>query len=474
VSERNGPRRARRAGLLLAVLWLAAAGIACGKKGPPLAPLRPTPARIVEITPRRLGVTAHVTVTIPAANLDGTQPVDLDRVDVYAFTGMRPTDIRDLKYATKIGSIPVQRVFAAAQLAAWETQGVPPPPNPGIAPGAKGTVTEALLPEHAIAVTPRDKRDRKPEPKPTDDPPPILPLAGPVEEEQPVRFYAAVGISRRNVKGPNSIRPSLPLDPPASPPRDVAGTFTETAIALAWAPPVEQRLPIQVPVVPKVAPAAAAPSAPGASAVAADPAATAPVAAASEALDPLPSKPIGVPETIQYEYNVYRVEPPSADATQPAVAPGEALPGTVPLNDKPLAAVAFGEPIVALGAERCYVVRAVHRGVESAPSAPACVTPVDNFPPPAPTQLAAIGSEGAVSLIWEGVTAADLAGYIVMRADGPQAGLTPLFEAPLRETSYRDATAKPGVRYVYAVVAVDAATPRNVSLPSNRVEEAAR
>jgi hypothetical protein len=200
---------------------------------------------------------------------------------------------------------------------------------------------------------------------------------------------------------------------------------------------------------------------------------TAPAPAVAEEPDPLPSTPKGIPETIKYEYNVYLVEkPPEGDA--PPLAPGEALPGTLPLNDKPLTALTFDEAIVSLGVERCYVVRAVHRGVESAPSTPTCVTPIDNFPPPAPSQLAAIGSEGAVSLIWEGVTATDLAGYIVMRSEGASAPLAPLFEEPLRETSYRDTTATPGVRYVYAVVAVDRATPRNTSLPSNRVEEAAR
>jgi fibronectin type 3 domain-containing protein len=45
---------------------------------------------------------------------------------------------------------------------------------------------------------------------------------------------------------------------------------------------------------------------------------------------------------------------------------------------------------------------------------------------------------------------------------------------PIKETTYRDTTVKPGVRYVYAVVAVDTASPQNVSAQSNRVEETAR
>ena len=95
-------------------------------------------------------------------------------------------------------------------------------------------------------------------------------------------------------------------------------------------------------------------------------------------------------------------------------------------------------------------------------------------PPPAPSALVAVAGEGAISLIWEGVTAPDLAGYLVLRADAPDGTLAPLFDAPLRETTYRDTTARPGARYVYAVVAVDRATPGNRSALSNTVEERAR
>ena len=47
-------------------------------------------------------------------------------------------------------------------------------------------------------------------------------------------------------------------------------------------------------------------------------------------------------------------------------------------------------------------------------------------------------------------------------------------EDAVKETTFRDTTAKTGVRYVYAVAAVDNAKPRNVSDESNRVEETAR
>ena len=45
----------------------------------------------------------------------------------------------------------------------------------------------------------------------------------------------------------------------------------------------------------------------------------------------------------------------------------------------------------------------------------------------------------------------------------------------VKETRYTDQTVKPGVRYVYAVIAVDTQSPQpNVSAESERVEVTAR
>jgi hypothetical protein len=62
----------------------------------------------------------------------------------------------------------------------------------------------------------------------------------------------------------------------------------------------------------------------------------------------------------------------------------------------------------------------------------------------------------------------------VLRGEVPGETLQPLTPAPIRDTTFRDTTAKPGVRYVYAIVAVDSATPPNTSAQSTRVEETAR
>jgi len=112
--------------------------------------------------------------------------------------------------------------------------------------------------------------------------------------------------------------------------------------------------------------------------------------------------------------------------------------------------------------------------VEGEASPPQCVTPVDKFPPAAPHGLAAVPTAGQISLIWDANNEKDLGGYIVLRGEAPDGPAAPITAAPIKETSYRDTTVKPGVRYVYVIVAVDTATPANTSPQSARVEETAR
>ena len=108
-------------------------------------------------------------------------------------------------------------------------------------------------------------------------------------------------------------------------------------------------------------------------------------------------------------------------------------------------------------------------------SPPLCVTPVDVFPPAAPTSLAAVPSEGGISLIWEPNEELDLGGYLVLRREAGDATLQQLTEKPIAEARYRDTEVRAGTRYVYSVAAVDTRLPLpNVSALSVPVEETAR
>jgi hypothetical protein len=431
--------RPARAALLIG---LAAAGLAapgCGKKGPPLEPLLRVPGRATDIAALRVGDTVSVTFTIPSANIDETKPADIARVDLFAYTAMEPGDVRDPRRMTLVGSIPVrkppeppepQEAKAGDEHKPPKPPGPPAPPEPGEDQGAVVTLTETLTADMLVPVAP----DKKPPVLPSAEPvtwfgdPRVGPLAGPVPKPEPRRFYLVYGVSRAGHRGGVSPRPAVPLgQPPAAPPQPSLAV-TEGGIVVTWSVPPGARLPYQ------------------------EPAAGDVLAATTRGMEAAPA----------LAYLVYRL----------------GAKGPVRLTEKPVSDRTFTDQAVAFGTEGCYDVRTVvgqgNVAFESQPSPAACVTPADTFPPAAPTSLAAVAGQGVISLIWVGVDAADLAGYLVLRGDAPSGELTPLFEAPISQTTYRDVTARPGVRHVYAVVAVDKASPPNRSARSNTVEETAR
>jgi predicted small lipoprotein YifL len=156
-------------------------------------------------------------------------------------------------------------------------------------------------------------------------------------------------------------------------------------------------------------------------------------------------------------FHVYRAEAP-----------------TVPLEAAPTAAASLEWPGLEFGVERCFSVRTVLQvgdvAIGSEASLPACVTPRDIFPPAVPAGLNGIATAGAIALIWDASPEADLGGYLILRGDPSDDTLQPITPEPIRETSFRDTSVTPGVRYAYAIVAVDQATPPNRSAPSARIE----
>jgi len=171
-------------------------------------------------------------------------------------------------------------------------------------------------------------------------------------------------------------------------------------------------------------------------------------------------------------------QPPVAEPGGPAIAFNvyHAAPDSAPLNTAPQPAPSFDHTAMAFGKEQCYVVRSVevvqNVTFESESSSPVCVTPRDIFPPEPPKELRGIASEGAIDLTWEANTESDLAGYLVLRAEGGDDTLRPLMKEPIHETTFHDPTVKAGVRYVYAVIALD--NVGNRSKESGRFTETAR
>jgi predicted small lipoprotein YifL len=398
-------------------------GVACGKKGPPLAPLIKLPVPPADLAALRRGNTVDVSFTVPAVNTDGTRPANVASADIYAITvpvTVPPlSDTVLLKLATKVGSVEVKAPSDPNETADADdpSDEVDAPEGPGLDQGAFARVKEPLTRDMLTPVAvPIDKHA----PTAPADARSGAPLLGP--QVVPVRTYVAVGTSTRGRKGPVSKRITVPLVPPPLPPSGAKITYDETAIALTWAP---------------VAAAVAAPAEGGL----------------------LPSRVVGAPRPT-IAYNVY-------DATNPDAV--------VKLNATPLADPTYSDARVVWGEKRCYTIVAAEAidgtVIESEPPPPACETLVDTFPPAVPKELKAISGEGAINLIWEPNTEKDLAGYIVLRGVEAAATLQPITPAPIVEPSFTDKV-QPGLAYVYAVRAVDRAG--NVSDLSARVVDTAR
>ena len=384
----------------------------CGRKGPPLPPIVYAPAAASEFTARRIGSDIVLQFKIPTTNTTGATPADLERVEVYAHTGTLPAPADYLRYGTLIATLPVKPPDSDASETGKSDEGRGKN-EATLEQGAVTTVREELTPQLL-------EPGKMPAIKPLT---PIAPVAealetpGTVNLPPPVmRYYVVMGVSRKNKKGAFAGPLGVPVSSDLPPsPLAADATYTQDALTITWKP---------------------APGAP-------------------------------------QQFNVYEMTDPTDVGPKirvgvPPVRPGNATVLTTPsFTDK----VTFGE-------KKCYVVRTVATvtaiGLESDPSAPVCVTPVDTFPPAAPTQLASVSDEKGVNLIWEPNTEPDLGGYIVLRGEPPSETLMPLTPQPIRDTSYRDTAVQAGHTYIYAVVAVDNATPPNRSEESNRQTEVIR
>ncbi|MBI3048903.1 MAG: hypothetical protein HYY76_11410 [Acidobacteria bacterium] len=440
------PSWRRRAAAL--VLALGTATAACGKKGVPIPPPVRIPAPVETITAVRLGNEVYVTLTVPATNIDMSIPIDIGRIDIYGYTGrIPPTRLRWAELGTVVASIDIPPVPLDYK-----------PPTPQAAaslpasamPGTPVTVRDALTPDEfeqgPIYVDPRQR----------DFPVPLPAAAVPTVMR---RFYLAIPFSRRGRPGPPGAQAELALTALPDPPTDLRAVYSPAAVALSWQPSgglfgflLDRSLPPEaIPFVPPPQPTGAA----------------APPALVDGSVPPGPTT-----------YNVYREVAPDPFALPPNVkvkTPPAVTALPLAINPSPLPGTSATDVQFVFERTHCYVVRAQRGNVLSEPSPPACFTPIDVFPPGAPSGLAAVPSEGGISLIWEPNSELDLVGYLVLRREPGDATLRQLTDTPIAEARFRDAPVEPGRRYIYSVVAVDTRLPLpNVSAESAPVEETAR
>jgi hypothetical protein len=401
--------------------------IACGKKGPPLPPYSHFPAAVANPVITRVGNTMYVSVTIPAKNIDGSLPPDVARIDVYGVTALRPPNAAQM--------LQIGKAVASVAVAPSPLKGEPAVVTDKPLPGGKISIVDTLGADDLTPVTlPVPGLRGRGAGGGGAAPAPVVPVGPPGadadEAPLPQRFYMAIAINERGRPGPPGAINGVPLMPLPDPPSLLTATYTADTLTLTWKPP------------------ASAP-APGP----------------------------GVPPSLVTRYNVYAVTDPDPLVLPPPATPSWAMLPPMPANLAPLAAPPFTMPPT-FGRQTCLTVRTV-RGtapaVEGEPSAWYCFTPIDTFPPAAPKSLSAVPAQNAISLIWEPNTELDLGGYVVLRGEAGSATLQPLTATPIAEPQYTDRSVQAGVRYVYAVEAVDTRVPvPNASAESNRVEETAR
>ena len=414
--------RPSRPVLVFVLMGALIVGVGCGKRGNPQAPLRPVPAAVGSLTARRTADRVELRFTIPAENADRSAPPAVTRVDIYAAAGppaavpvMIP--VASLSFPVASVPLPVSRFPAVvlSQPAGFTARAARVPEGPPV------TAAAILKPKYL-----RGHVDVRPPPAP---PPPGTPApAAAPADPRPAPGDVAVYVEQ------------IPKElAAAAASRDVSALrFVVVGVAGHNRPGVRALVEI---------PLGVDPAAPHDPAIVYD--------ETSMKLTWTPSEP-------GQKFHVYR-----SDST--GQEQGSAL------NAAPLTAAEYSAP-VEFGVERCFLVRAAvvtgAASVESVPAGPVCKTPVDTFPPPTPTGLSPLPSENKIALQWTAVMAADLAGYIVLRAEGPDAPLQPLMQTPIAEPNYTDTTTKVGVRYRYVVVALDKAG--NRSEPSTPVEGVGR
>jgi len=138
-----------------------------------------------------------------------------------------------------------------------------------------------------------------------------------------------------------------------------------------------------------------------------------------------------------------------------------------PLNPKPIAAVSFVDAGAPYGKPLVYTVRAVlakNPKVEGLPAEELAVIYRDVYPPAAPSRLDALSEGNKVRLVWSPVDAADLAGYLVFRAEGTGAPER-LTKDPVVDPFFTDEAVGQGKRYRYTVIAIDRAGNQSPASP---------
>jgi hypothetical protein len=450
---------------LLALLLLAAAG--CGKKGPPLPPLRHNPAAAQDLSVYQQGGEWVLQAGYPKTTVAGMTLPGLEAVEVWSME--RPAPI--------------------------------PPPPPALAPAAPATPTPSATPTAAptvptpsatpTAVPTAATPSATPSTVPTAPTPSATPTAAPTvptPSATPMAVPTAPTPSATPTAAPTAATPSATpttLAPPATPaatapaaapgpdPREFQAqaklTRTLRGAELAAAV-VGDRLRIRLPAPPPATPSMATVFAIKTVATGGDASAFSNLVSAIPAVAPEP--PGGLvttprPDGVEVSWTpavpaprAYRVYRRDAQAR----GYGDAL------HQSPATESSFVDTTAKLGERYVYTVAAVAGEtplVLSALSAEREVDYQDRFAPPPPPGLVALPEGTQVRLRWNASEAADTAGYVVFRQE-PGGEFHRVTAEPVTALEYLDSGLAAGNTYRYRVAAVDRSG--NEGQPGDAVE----
>ncbi|HZM71366.1 MAG TPA: fibronectin type III domain-containing protein [Candidatus Cryosericum sp.] len=384
---------------------------ACGKKGPPLAPVRIGPAPPGQLRVRQIGPEVVLSAVLPGTRNDHSRlgPDAAVRVLRLQSTGtLRPEAVSE-RYLVQ------QFQKQAATIASLTGEDLRRSLVRGRFVFGDGEVAKATA----------------------------------TAEGAPPRFlYALQIVEGKNSRSPLRVPTQIEIGSPPPAPVDLRAEAAEGAVRLEWTPGAGPAAAAAPESAGQVTPPDTSP--PGGQE---PPAGQAPGAGQPPAAAAPPTR----------GFNVYRKE-----------AGDSAVPED-PLNPKPLAQPSFVDTTFRYDVGYVYFVRAVDspKGTlrESVASPPVEVRPHDRFAPAAPTGLA-VAVEGAVIRVyWFPNAEPDLAGYRVYRRTTKEKEPVRIGETPATETSFIDPGTVPGVRYHYSVSAVDGADPVNESPRSEERSE---
>ena len=155
-------------------------------------------------------------------------------------------------------------------------------------------------------------------------------------------------------------------------------------------------------------------------------------------------------------YNIYRTGPG-----------GELGDLPTPINTAPIMGTTYADT-PGYGEHEYRVAAVATTGppaIQSGLSAPARVTFRDLVPPPPPTNVTVLVETKLVRLLWEPVSAPDLAGYNVYRTEGKfRLKLTP---TPTKDSNFLDISIDIGIFYTYEVTAVDTSGNESPATPKS-------